>query len=186
MCAHRHLASMHVQQLPKELAPRSRVSSSCHACARLQGSIYRRSSFTGAPLSFLLPCPFVPLDAGSTQQTPTSKSQVHRQTSKPLTGRQGGSCCCSWLPGLGEEESRKRQEKALQLLKDRVMTPLSGGLGCRCDIKGLGNQWQEKALQLLKDRVMMPLLCGLWFGQASLARIIGCVGPCYACSRAAC
>jgi NADPH:quinone reductase-like Zn-dependent oxidoreductase len=32
----------------------------------------------------------------------------------------------SWLPGLGEEESRKRQEKALQLLKDRVMTPLSG------------------------------------------------------------
>ncbi len=32
----------------------------------------------------------------------------------------------SWLPGLGEEESRKRQELALQLLKDGVMTPLSG------------------------------------------------------------
>ncbi len=34
----------------------------------------------------------------------------------------------SWLPGLGEEESRKRQELALQLLKDGVMTPLSGAL----------------------------------------------------------
>ena len=41
--------------------------------------------------------------------------------------KQQACCCCSWLPGLGEEESRKRQEKALQLLKDRVMTPLSGG-----------------------------------------------------------
>ena len=41
--------------------------------------------------------------------------------------RANGLFCCSWLPSLGEEESRKRQEKALQLLKDGILTPLSGG-----------------------------------------------------------
>jgi len=56
-----------------------------------------------------------------------SGDTMNIRTRDIMAGRKlDGFIIYSWLPGLGEQESRKRKEKALQLLADKILTPLNG------------------------------------------------------------